>query len=99
MKKGKISTFLSLVLVIVLGAASAVAATKTSKIRVEGMHCNKCAQSIAKALKATPGVEQVDVSYENREAIVQFDDQKVTEAELRAVINKTGFKAVEGVEE
>jgi copper chaperone len=94
MKKSKISTLLSLVLVIVLGAASALAATKTSKIRVEGMHCNKCAQSIAKALKATPGVEQVNVSFENGEAIVQFDDQKVSEAQIREVINKTGFKAV-----
>jgi copper chaperone CopZ len=89
---------LGLLLVIVLGTASALAETKTSTIRVEGMKCNKCAESIAKALKATPGVEQVDVSYEKKEAEVQFDDQKVTEAQIRDVINKTGFKAVESVE-
>jgi copper chaperone len=85
-------------LVLALGTVSALAVTKTSKIRVEGMHCSKCSASVTKALKATPGVEKVDVSFSEGEAVVQFDDQKVTEAQLREVINKTGFKAVANAE-
>ena len=74
---------------------SASAVTKTVTIRVEGMHCNNCSASVAKALKATDGVEKVEVSQEKGEAVIQYDDQKVTEAKLREVINGTGFKAVE----
>ena len=85
------------VFVLVLGVAGIIAsaASKSVTIRVEGMHCGGCASSVTKALKATEGVEDVRVSFEKGEAWVQYDDQKVTEAKLRAVINSTGFKAVE----
>ena len=99
MKKSRISTIVGLVLVMALGTVSALAATKTSKIRVEGMHCKMCSESVTKALKATPGVEKVNVSSSAGEAVVEFDDQKVTEAQLREVINKTGFKAVANAED
>jgi mercuric transport protein len=78
-----------------LGASSVLAASKTVTIRVEGMKCNHCSSSVAKALKATDGVEKVEISHEKGEAVIQYDDQKVTEAKLREVINGTGFKAVE----
>ncbi|MCA1816290.1 MAG: cation transporter [Acidobacteria bacterium] len=81
--------------ILALGAVSASAATKTATIHVEGMHCKMCADSIAKALKATAGVEKVEVSFEKGVAVVRYDDQKVTEAKLREVINGTGYKAVE----
>jgi copper chaperone CopZ len=54
-----------------------------------------CSASVTKALKATEGVEKVEVSAEKGEAVIQYDDQKVSEAKLRDVINGTGFKAVE----
>ena len=56
---------------------------------------SKCTGSVEKALKATPGVEKVEVSLDRKEAVVEYDDAKVTEAKLREVINSTGFKAVE----
>jgi len=46
-------------------------------------------------LKKTEGVEEAQVSYEKGEAVIKYDDQKVTIAKLREVINSTGFKAVE----
>jgi copper chaperone CopZ len=99
MKKSSISTIVGFVLVMALGTINGLAATKTSKIRVEGMHCKMCSDSVTKALKATAGVEKVNVSSSEGEAVVEFDDQKVTEAQLREVINKTGFKAVANAEE
>ena len=71
------------------------AITKKSIIRVEGMKCSKCTGSVEKALKATPGVEKVEISLDRKEAVVEYDDAKVTEAKLREIINATGFKAVE----
>jgi copper chaperone len=94
MQRKQVIALLVFTLVLALGAFSVSAATKTAKIKVEGMHCNGCSASVTKALKATAGVESAEVSYETGEAVVQYDDQKVTEAKLREVINSTGFKAV-----
>lgn len=95
MRKNRVPVLLGLILVLSLGAVNALAATKTITIRVEGMHCKMCSASVTKALKATDGVEKVEVSHEKGEAVIQYDDQKVTEAKLREVINGTGFKAAE----
>jgi copper chaperone CopZ len=83
------------VLVLTLGVISAAALTKTVTIKVEGMKCPKCSASVTKALKATEGVEEAQVSSEKGEAVIKYDDQKLTETKLREVINSTGFKAVE----
>ena len=85
----------SSILVLTLGVITAAAFTKTVTIKVEGMKCPKCSGSVSKALKATEGVEDAQVSSEKGEAVIKYDDQKLTEANLREVINKTGFKAVE----
>ena len=85
----------SSVLVLTLGVITAAAFTKTVTIRVEGMKCAKCSGAVTKALKATDGVEDAQVSQEKGEAVIKYDDQKLTEAKLREVINGTGFKAAE----
>jgi copper chaperone len=82
-------------MVLALGAATAFAATKTTTIRVTGMKCGHCSSSVAKALKATAGVESAEVNSEKGEAVITYDDEKVTEAKLREVINATGFKVAE----
>jgi copper chaperone CopZ len=84
-----------LVMVLALGVMTAAAFTKTVTIKVDGMKCAKCSASVSKALKATEGVEDAQVSSEKGEAVIKYDDQKLTEAKLREVINSTGFKAAE----
>jgi thiol-disulfide isomerase/thioredoxin len=44
-------------------------------------------------LKETAGVIDAKVSYPKAEAWIKYDDQKITVARLRDVINSTGFKA------
>ena len=83
------------VLVMTLGVITAAAFTKTVTIKVEGMKCPKCSASVSKALKATEGVEDAEVSAEKGVAVIKYDDQKLTETKLREVINSTGFKAAE----
>ena len=83
------------VLVLTLGVITAAAFTKTVTIKVAGMKCAKCSASVTKALKATEGVEDAQVSSDKGEAVIKYDDQKLNEAKLREVINSTGFKAAE----
>ena len=94
MQKRHILSFIT-VIVMTLGAVTVSAGTATVTIRVEGMHCGNCASSIKKKLKATAGVEDIRVSFEKKEAWVKFDDQKISVAKLREIINSTGFRAVE----
>lgn len=96
MQRNKVTTLIGLIMVLALGAVSASAATKTTTIHVQGMHCKMCVASVTKALKATEGVKTVRVSVKRGTAVVRYDDQKVTEAKLREVINNTGFKTAEG---
>jgi len=88
------SLVVSGVFVLTLGVITAAAFTKTVTIKVEGMKCPKCSASVSKALKATEGVEEAEVSSEKGVAVIKYDDQKLTETKLREVINSTGFKAV-----
>lgn len=89
------SLVVGVVLILTLGVITAAAFTKTVTIKVAGMKCAKCSASVTKALKATDGVEDAQVSSDKGEAVIKYDDQKLNEAKLREVINSTGFKAAE----
>lgn len=95
MKKRNIIGLLILALTLSIAASAAAPASATVTIRVEGMHCGGCASSIEKKLKATEGVEEVRVSFPKKEAWVKYNDQKISVAKLREVINSTGFKAIQ----
>jgi mercuric transport protein len=95
MKSKTLVVAVSTLVMIALTSISVLAVTKKSTIRVEGMKCAKCSGSVEKALKATEGVEKVEISLEQKEVVVEYNDEKVNEAKLREVINATGFKAVE----
>ena len=94
MRNRIVSLVVSSVMVLTFGVITAAAFTKTVTIKVEGMKCAKCSSSVTKALKATEGVEDAQVSSDKGEAVIKYDDQKLSEAKLREVINSTGFKAV-----
>jgi len=92
----RISNFaVACAIVLTLGLTTAFAATRTTTIRVAGMKCNQCASSVAKALKATAGVQEAEVSFEKGQVVITYDDEKVSEVKLREVINTTGFKVAE----
>ncbi|MGD0769889.1 MAG: heavy metal-associated domain-containing protein [Tepidisphaeraceae bacterium] len=63
-------------------------------IRIDGMHCHQCEQSVSKALSAKPGVHEVEVDFNTRQASVLFDAGAVKITELMAAVNDAGYKAV-----
>jgi copper chaperone CopZ len=95
MQSRNILPLMILAFVMTFGAVAASAGSATVTIRIEGMHCGGCASSIEKKLRATEGVEQVRVSFPKKEAWVKYNDQKLSVAKLREIINSTGFKALE----
>lgn len=95
MKKRRTPNLLIIAVILTVGIATVSAATRTVTIRVEGMHCQNCAASLEKKLKATAGVQAVRVSFEKKEAWVKFDDRRISVAQIREVINSTGYKAAD----
>lgn len=75
-------------------AASSAAATATT-LHVEGMTCGSCATAVKHVLKKVDGVKDARVSYEEKQAVVTYDANKVTPEQIaRAVGEKlAGYKA------
>ncbi|EPZ45091.1 copper chaperone CopZ [Alicyclobacillus acidoterrestris] len=60
-------------------------------IPVQGMTCSGCVNSVTKALTAVEGVQKVEVSLEQNQATVTFDESKVTMANLKDAIEDAGY--------
>jgi len=73
--------------------ASYTAKNERVKIAIEGMYCTSCAQGIKTMLKRTPGVITAEVSFEQREALVEYDAQRTEPQKIVEVIEKMGYKA------
>ena len=95
MKKRQTARLIIIGVILTIGITTVSAATRTVTIRVEGMHCQNCAASLEKKLKATAGVKAVRVSFQRKEAWVRYDDRTISVAQIREVINSTGYKAAE----
>ena len=62
-----------------------------TKLKIEGMMCVKCQARVEKALKAVPGAEEVQVSYEAGEAVVTGTAAKEA---LAAAVTEAGYQVV-----
>ena len=74
-----------------LVAAPAWAATQTVTLSVPGMTCAACPITVKKALTKVEGVTKAEVSFENREAIVTFDDTKTNALALTKATEDAGY--------
>ncbi|KAL3045942.1 hypothetical protein OYC64_014071 [Pagothenia borchgrevinki] len=62
-------------------------------IRVEGMHCQSCVQSIEGRIGPLPGVGHIQVSLQDATALIVHQPIVVTQAQLRDCIEEMGFGA------
>uniref|UniRef100_A0A4W6DFL8 Copper-transporting ATPase 2 n=1 Tax=Lates calcarifer TaxID=8187 RepID=A0A4W6DFL8_LATCA len=61
------------------------------QVRVDGMHCQSCVQSIEGQIGELPGVSYIQVSLQDRAALIVFQPLLVTQQELRDKIEDMGF--------
>ena len=61
------------------------------QLRVGGMFCSFCAESIEKALGSMEGVADVRVSLAHEEVLVHYNPEEVKEAELKKVLRQLGY--------
>jgi copper ion binding protein len=65
----------------------------TSKtLKVEGMSCHHCTETVTRAVRALAGVQHVEVSLEKKAADVRYDESVLAEADLVAAIEGEGYQ-------
>ncbi|MBI2928692.1 MAG: cation transporter, partial [Verrucomicrobia bacterium] len=63
------------------------------KVKIPSMDCAACAVSIQTKLRKQAGVVTAQVSYDTKEAVVQYDTTRLSPEKIIAAIDETGFKA------
>ena len=65
---------------------------KEIKLKIEGMHCTGCSSRLEKVLNNTDGVEKATVSFEEKQAIITYNESQIDIAQIKETIEGTGFK-------
>ncbi|QVK19155.1 cation transporter [Mycoplasmatota bacterium] len=64
------------------------------KLIIEGMTCKHCVMHVKNALMEVDGVIQVDVSLEEKQAVVETNEG-VSDSQLKNAVTETGYKVLE----
>ena len=65
---------------------------KAIKLKIEGMHCTGCSNRLEKILNNTDGVENAIVSFEEKQAIITYNESQIDPEKLKETIKDAGFK-------
>jgi copper chaperone CopZ len=71
---------------------SDVSGDQFALIRIEGMHCHRCEETIQRALQTLPGVHEVEVDFASGQASVLFDPKSVAVPQLVESITDAGYR-------
>lgn len=61
-------------------------------LKIDGMDCVMCAAGLQNTLRAVPGVRRADVSFQHKQAVVEYDPAMVDAAHFEKLIADSGFK-------
>lgn len=64
------------------------------QIKVNGMTCGGCENSVKKALSAHAGVNEVAASHQQGTVDIGFDPARIQQAQLEQAIEDAGFDVV-----
>lgn len=67
---------------------------QTEVIKIEGMTCMGCVNSVKNVLEKIPGLASAEVSLERKQATIQYDAAKADIAQFRNAIKDAGFEIV-----
>lgn len=64
---------------------------QTEHLRITGMTCGGCINTVTRALKAIAGVGDVTVSLSSGEAAVKYDEKLTSPEKLRSAVTGAGY--------
>ena len=68
---------------------------KKISLKIEGMHCEGCSNRLTRVLENLDGVNSANVSLENKEADIEYDENTLNTEEIKEAISDAGFEAIE----
>lgn len=60
------------------------------KLKIMGMACNACVQTIEEKLSTVAGIWSAKVNYESQKAVVIYDEEKIKAQEIKQIIKSAG---------
>jgi copper chaperone len=64
-------------------------------LKVEGMTCQHCVQTVTETVGKMTGVEKVEVRLEQKEVTIDFDELQTQTEAISAQIVEAGFEVIE----
>lgn len=65
---------------------------QTEVVKIKGMTCMGCVNSVKNVLEKIPGVNGADVSLEQKQAVIQYDAATTTPNQFKDAIKEAGFE-------
>ncbi|MFP3158461.1 MAG: heavy-metal-associated domain-containing protein [Hydrogenobaculum sp.] len=62
---------------------------------IEGMTCMHCVNTVNKAIGALEGVKSFDTNLDKKYSEVEYDEAKLSEADIKSAIEEWGYKVVD----
>ncbi|PIQ49505.1 MAG: heavy metal transporter [Cytophagales bacterium CG12_big_fil_rev_8_21_14_0_65_40_12] len=66
-----------------------------TEFKISGMTCESCAEHVNHEVNKLNGILITKASYQNGNAMIEFDRSKTNEAEIENAINSTGYKVTD----
>src|SRR5687768_12216914 len=67
-------------------------AVKSIHLKIKGMHCTGCEETIENAVVTLPGVQKVHADYVKQVVDVEFDSKSLPESGIRRAIEEKGYQ-------
>ncbi len=67
---------------------------KKETYKVEGMHCASCVATIERVLLKTAGVHSASANFASESALIEFDENIISELSLAKVVGDVGYRLV-----
>ena len=62
----------------------------TKTVSIEGMTCDHCKMHVEKALSAIDGVTKVEVSLENKNAVIE-SNKEIEDSKIKEAVEEAGY--------
>ena len=69
--------------------------SKTLKLKITGMTCAGCEENVNHEVNKLTGIIKTNVSYDNGNAIIEFDRTQTDIQEIEKAITKTGYSVTD----
>jgi len=63
-----------------------------STLKIEGMTCGHCVDTVSKTLKGVSGVTEASVSLEEKQARIRYDEGTTSLSGLKKAVEDAGFE-------